>query len=76
MDIIGMQRQLVFPKTKQLAVKSTTFSKLFQLHVTLQQGAVIFQQGIEIQRIKLRNHAINKLAAEVAALIDEIAVVW
>ena len=75
MDVVGMLRQLVFPKAKQLAVESAAFGKLFQLHVALQQGAVVFQQSVEIQRVELRNHAVDELAAEVAALVDEVAVV-
>ena len=53
MNIVGMLRQLVFPKSEQVAIEGAAFGKLLQLHVALQQSAVVFQQSVEIKRIKL-----------------------
>ena len=61
MDVVSMLGQLVFPKAEQLTVEGAGFGKLLQLHVALQQGAVVFQQGVEIQGIELRDDAIDKL---------------
>ena len=52
-NIISMLHQLIVPKAQQVTVESAALGKLFQLHVTLHQSAVVFQQSVEIQRIKL-----------------------
>ena len=75
MDIIGMLSHLIFPEKEQIAFKVAAFGKLLQLHIALQQSAVVFQQGIEIERIELRYHAVDELTSQVAALVDEVAVV-
>ena len=75
MDVVGMLRQLVLPKSEQLTVEMTAFGKLFQLHIALQQGSVVFQQSVEIQGIKLRYDTVNELSAQVATFINKVAVV-
>ena len=41
----------------------------------MQQGTVVFQQCVEIQRVELRNDTVNELASQVTAFVDEVAVV-